>query len=126
MIGGVHGVLDMFVTPQYVYVAGEFDNIGSEAIEGVARFANLGDHPPVVPPTQPPGTSGHGNPGGGRQPGTTRPSARPPPRSGTGWSVPTARSSASATPAHFGNATPAAGSTASTSSRPRPGRATGS
>ncbi len=57
-IGGVHGVLDLYVTSEHVYVAGEFDNIGNEAIQGIARFTNLGDTPPITtPPTQPPATT---------------------------------------------------------------------
>ncbi|MGH9008992.1 MAG: hypothetical protein ACRDYF_03995 [Acidimicrobiia bacterium] len=70
-IGGVHGVLDLYITPDYVYVAGEFDNIGNEAIQGIARFTNLGDTPPITtPPTQPPTTPPPTSPpGGGNDPG---------------------------------------------------------
>jgi hypothetical protein len=65
-IGGIHGVLDLYVTPDYVYVAGEFDNVGNEAIQGIARFTNLGDTPPVTtPPTQPPTTNPTTPPTGG-------------------------------------------------------------
>jgi hypothetical protein len=119
LIGGVHGVLDLEVTNQYVYVAGEFDNIGNEAIQGFARFSNLGDTPPVTaPPTQPPG------------PTPTTPTTPPtaPPGGGGGPNDPPFNPAATKVgywmvgsdgavygfgdAAHFGAATPAAGSSA--------------
>jgi len=116
LIGGVHGVLDLEATSQYVYVAGEFDNIGNEAIQGFARFTNLGDTPPVTPPTtQPPGTAPPTTattapPGGG---GPNDPPFNPADTKVGYWMV----GSDGAVygfgdAAHFGSATPAAGSSA--------------
>jgi hypothetical protein len=74
-IGGIHGVLDLDVTGSYVYVGGEFDNIGNEAIQGVARFTNLGDQPPVstTRPGDPPPTSPTTAPPGGGNGGNVGP-----------------------------------------------------
>jgi hypothetical protein len=116
-IGGVHGVLDLFVTDSHIWVAGEFDNIGNEAIQGIARFTNLGDTPPVTtPPTQPPVTTPPtappgGNPGpggGGSDPGVIPSSTR-----AGYWMVGADGKVYSFGEAgHFGNAAPAAGSSA--------------
>jgi len=112
-IGGVHGVLDLSVTPDYVYVAGEFDNIGNEAIQGIARFTNLGDTPPVsTPPTQPPPptppTSLPGGGGGGSDPGVGPASTK-----AGYWMVGAdGKVYGFGDAAHFGNAAPAAGSSA--------------
>jgi hypothetical protein len=109
LIGGVHGVLDLFVTDQYVYVAGEFDNIGNEGIQGIARFANLGDHPPVLPPTQPPVTTPTTPPGNGGN----NPPVGPASTKVGYWMVGADGAVYSfGDAAHFGGATPAAGSTA--------------
>src|SRR5690606_26026354 len=62
-IGGIHGVFDLHVTDDWVYVGGEFDSIDNEVVEGFARFTNLGDTPPVTPPTT--STTVPGNPPGG-------------------------------------------------------------
>ncbi len=120
-IGGVHGVLDLFVTPAHVWVAGEFDNIGAEsvgkeAIQGVARFTNLGDTPPVTtPPTQPPTTT------------PTPPATQPPAGGGGGDNPPVSPASnlvgywmvgsdgavyGFGDAVRYGSATPAAGSSA--------------
>ena len=127
-IGGSLGVLDLYVTDAYVYVAGEFDNIGNEAIQGIARFTNLGDTPPVTtPPTQPPTTQPPTTQPPTTQPPTTQPPTTQPP---TGGGNPNPGASAAATRAgywmvgadgavygfgdagRFGNARPAAGSSA--------------
>jgi trimeric autotransporter adhesin len=114
LIGGVHGVLDLHVTNDYVYVAGEFDNIGNEAIQGIARFRNLGDTPPVTPTTQPPApttttTTTTTTPGGGGNP--NNPPVIPADTKAGYWMV----GSDGAVygfgdAAHFGGAAPAAGS----------------
>jgi trimeric autotransporter adhesin len=121
-IGGVHGVLDLYVTPQNVYVAGEFDNIGNEAIQGIARFTNFGDTPPITtPPTQPPATTpptsppgGGGNPGGGNPGGGNPDPGVVPANTRAGyWMVGAdGKVYGFGEAGHFGNAAPAAGSSA--------------
>jgi hypothetical protein len=117
-IGGVHGVLAITITDSSVWVAGEFDNIGNEAIQGIARFTNLGDQPPVTtsstvttqpPATQPPGTTPTTPPAGGG----SNPSVGPAATTAGYWMVGSDGAVYNFGDAgHYGNAVPAPGSAA--------------